>query len=372
MADYIIYDATVSVLAPLHIGNGRELLHQYDYVIRSKRTWRIDEQALLDAVATDDPHLGAQLMRSRPAELLRDNDFREDGHAFRYVLNGTPRSAAEGAVLREQIKDPFDRLYLPGSSLKGALRTAVAWHALEATETRLDARSIGRRKQWAAQEVERRLLGGTPNQDLLRALHVADSAPVDADRLLIANVRVHHRSGKLASPIELEAVRGDTVFRTTIKLDQALFSQWARRYDFQLAGQEWLQTLPAIAQARAAERIRRERDWFAAIGNAQRVHGFYAQLAGVQLDPTRFFIQLGWGTGWDDKTFGSRLQQNAPLMERLIDDFRLARGRRQSGDPFPRSRRLVVSFRKTRDGRIDEVPVAPLGWCLVELKARDS
>src|SRR5690606_40558751 len=36
-------------------------------------------------------------------------------------------SDLRGAEIQEQIKDPWDRPYIPGSSLKGALRTAIAF-----------------------------------------------------------------------------------------------------------------------------------------------------------------------------------------------------------------------------------------------------
>ena len=311
------------------------------------------------------------LAQSKPANLIRREEYADDSPLFRYVLQGTPRSRAEGARLQEQLKDAFDRPYLPGTSLKGALRTAVAWHAWDAQGIKVDARDLNRRRQWAAQRVERKLLGRNPNHDLLRALHVSDSEPVEPQSLLIVNVRVHHRSGKMASPIELEAFRGDTQFRATLKLDDALFSEWAQRRRLRLQGREWLAELPAVAQAHAADRVQREMAWFGEIENGRRVANFYRQLAGLQLGRTRFLLQIGWGTGWDDKTFGSRLQENERLMEHVIDRYRLARGRRNPGDPFPRSRRLAVAFTRDRQGRTDETPVAPLGWCLVEMKERD-
>ncbi|MBN2006221.1 MAG: type III-A CRISPR-associated RAMP protein Csm5, partial [Anaerolineae bacterium] len=124
MADYISYKATVTVLSPLHIGSGRDLLNDYDYAIHNKQTWRINENAWLDAQDTDDPALMAQLEQIPPAQLLAPQDFQPDSPFFRYVIRGTPRAKGEGAQVREQIKDVYDRPYVPGTSLKGALRTA--------------------------------------------------------------------------------------------------------------------------------------------------------------------------------------------------------------------------------------------------------
>lgn len=86
--------------------------------------------------------------------------------------------------------------------------------------------------------------------------------------------------------------------------------------------------------------------------------------------PRRFLISLGWGTGWTNKTFGPHLQSDADFMERILRDHRLARGRRQRGDPFPKSRRVVVQISRDRQGRPVETPAAPMGWCLVEMKER--
>ncbi|MGQ9716760.1 MAG: type III-A CRISPR-associated RAMP protein Csm5, partial [Anaerolineae bacterium] len=228
MADYILYSAKVTLLTPLHIGSGRDLLLSYDFAVHNDRTWRLNEDAILDAQNVDDPRMLERLMRIPPAQLLKREDFREGSPFFRYTLRGAPRSTAEGAQLKELWKDPYDRPYLPGTSLKGALRTALAWRAWEALGLRPERQMLEPKPRFAARNYERRIFGDDPNHDLLRALHVGDSEPVGADRLIVINARVLHRSGQMASPIALEAVAPDTVFRLTVKLDTALFSEWAR------------------------------------------------------------------------------------------------------------------------------------------------
>ena len=222
MADYTIYDLTVSVLTPLHIGTGRELLNQYDYAIHNGRTWRLNEGALLDAQDVEDaepwPPQLAQSLRRRSL-LEAPHDYRPDNGLFRYVLRGTPRSNAQGAQLREQIKDAFDRPYLPGSSFKGALRTALAWNVWQQRDMRPEISKIDRRRQWAAQTYEKEIFGRDPNNDSLRALQVSDSAPVDSERLLILNARVMNRRGSLDAPIEMEAIAPDTQLSLTLKVD---------------------------------------------------------------------------------------------------------------------------------------------------------
>ncbi len=40
--------------------------------------------------------------------------------------------------------------------------------------------------------------------------------------------------------------------------------------------------------------------------------------------------------------FGERLQADPNFMERILRDYRLACGKRRPGDPFPKSRRVVM------------------------------
>lgn len=372
MNTYKLYDVKVTLLTPLHIGSGRELLHEYDYAIEKGSTWRINEDALLDAQDVDDPGIAAQLARTPPARLLDPGDFRRDTPFFRYVIRGTPRSTGEGAQLVEQLKDSQDQPYLPGTSLKGALRTALAWVAWGEREMQPQRSQLGRNPRFAAQRIERELFGRDPNHDLLRALHVTDSAPVDSDRLMVINARVLHRNARAAAPIELEALRPDTVLRLSLKIDEALFSNWAQRRGLHMRGADWLRRLPAVVRAHTEQRLGEEASWFSGVGDAEKVAGFYRQLQQVGLPDRAFLIQLGWGTGWNDKTLGSRLREDPDFMEGILRSRReggygIARGNRRPGDPFPRSRRVVMEVRRTRDGRVYERPASPMGWMLVEL-----
>ncbi len=364
--DYIMYNLQVTTITPLHIGNGRELLRDYDYAVHNNQTWRINEAALLDAQDVDDPALADQLARTPPAQLLKPGDFRPDSPFFRYVIKGAPRSGQEGAQLREQLKDPFDRPYIPGSSLKGALRTAIAWHAWEALGLRPDVRKLKENRKWAAQDYEREIFGRDPNHDLLRALQVSDSQPVGPDCLMILNARVLNRNGKAASPIALEAIQTRRTFAMTMKLDLALFSDWARERGLNLRVEEWLKMLPQVVQQHAQDRMQREAAWFS---QARPAFSFYKDWSHETLEESKFLLQIGWGTGWEGKTFGSRLQADKPFMEEIIRKYRLpARGKRQPGDPFPKSRRVMVHVLSTPQGKTEERPASPLGWVLVEMK----
>ena len=378
--NYKIYDLTVSTVTPLHIGTGTDLLHEYDYAIHGGKTWRLNEAELLDAVYTDDPKLADQLARTAPAELLEKKDFREDSKFFRYVIQGTPRSSRKGAQLQEEIKTVDDHPYLPGSSLKGALRTAIAWYAWDKKNLKAEVSNLRRYAKFAAQNYEKDIFGKNPNYDFMRALHIADSAEVEKDRLMVLNIRALNQSGELQAPIEAEAIRPDTIFKMSLKIDTALYSDWAKQKRFHLGGRNFLEALPQVLHAHSRQQIESELAWYKKNESATRLASFYTQLENLTKKPssTQFLLQLGAGTGWSDKTFGSHLKKSDRFMNTILKSRRdggygVARKRPpRNVQEFPLSRRVAVAFRRRDDGMMMENPAYPLGWVLVEMKEREN
>lgn len=371
---YRMYRMLVRTLTPLHIGNGRELLNQYDYAIHGGCTWRINEDTLLDAQLSDDPRLADRLAETPPAQLLQARDFERQSPFFRYIIKGVPRSTAQGAVLREQLKDAYDRPYLPGTTIKGAIRTALAWTAWGLLKLRPERARLGNDRRFAAQWYEQELFsehsGKAPNKDTLRALHVSDSEPVSPERLILVNARVLNRAGALGAPIELEAIRPETELWLTVKVDRKLFSEWAKRHGLHLRYGDLLDQLPRVLRAYGEHRLAQELKILQGVPNAQCLVQLYKEWQQEPLADNEFLLQLGWGTGWETKTFGSHLQSDTNFMEALLRDprYKMTRGRRQNNEPFPKSRRVLVKVERSPNGQVREIPVVPLGWVLVEME----
>src|SRR5512138_2042325 len=106
MPEYKLYNLKITTITPLHIGTGRALLHEYDYAVHDRKTWVINQSALLEAQKDiEDPKVAHRLATVPPAQLLADEDFVEGSRLFRYVLKGRPRSEGEGIEVQEQFKD---------------------------------------------------------------------------------------------------------------------------------------------------------------------------------------------------------------------------------------------------------------------------
>lgn len=369
--DFKTYRLKITVLTPLHVGNGREMLKDYDYAIHGGRTWRINENTLLEAQDVEDPRVAEMLARVKPAQLLRPEDFTESSPYFRYILKGTPKSSAEGAVLREQIKDAFDHPYLPGTTVKGALRTALGWYLWEKKGLHPEVSRLSGSPKFAASGYERELFGKNPNNDLLRALQIRDSRPLDTAALMLVNVRVLTGGGKPGSPVEVEAIRPQTVIESELKLDTVLFSQWAKTRELYLPNSDALLDFVQIARQHSLEAIRREQIWARRLPNEQ-VANHYQTMLNYPLQANQFFLQVGWGGGWEQKTLGDRLKSNEPFMRTLLKSKKaggwdVGRGHiPQNVQDFPTSRRIAMAYRRNAQGEvIDEIPALPLGWLLV-------
>ncbi|MGB9521143.1 MAG: type III-A CRISPR-associated RAMP protein Csm5 [Anaerolineales bacterium] len=366
MTTYIL---NLKTLSPVHIGTTDEWRLGFNFALYNGQTWVFNEDAVLSAKENElkpDAHGHYPL----PGKLLTEGDFKKLG-LFRYVLRGQPPSEKADARMKPFMKDPYDRPYIPGSSVKGALRTALAWSGWNELQLpALKRDDIGRSKSWAGKALEAKIFGRDPNHDLLRALQVSDlHGPQKAGEGLVAIKAQVLTLSAAQAPIGLEALVSDVNFRGSLTIDDTLFKPIAEKLGFRNR-KHWLDELFPRAQKHSQARIERLATWFEKVKppapGAERIASFYRQLLGINLASNQALLQIGWGTGWDGKTFWTHIQKDTQLFERLVSDFRMYKAgkysKRKPGDPFPTSRRVVIS------GKKDEAkPIAPFGWVLVEL-----
>ncbi|MER2600175.1 MAG: type III-A CRISPR-associated RAMP protein Csm5 [Caldilineales bacterium] len=359
----------IEVLSPLHIGTGKVLQRGYDYTLNKNRTWRINEEALFQEVysrTSSNQKALNKLLQASPAEdLIEPDDYTQHPEFFRYHMPGQPRAEGKGAEMRECLKTSYDQPYIPGSSLKGALRTVLARSIVQKEAIDLNKIPLKDNRSWAGQTVEQKIFGNDPNHDLLRALQVGDSSGATKDTLLLANVQVvagtHYQS-----PIEVEAIRPGTHVTAQLVLDEYLLDQaraeqlgWSQRRDY-------LRKLAMHSRNWAGARIKTELNYLGDRKDLNRLADFYRLLERLrsQLKGSEdFLLQISWGGGWNAKTLGDQLSANPDQLEKIIDRYRLSKSReRRPGDTFPRSRRIYFD----RTG-----PAMPMGWVLVRTQTND-
>lgn len=417
--DRIRGEFAITPVSPLHIGSG-EVFTALDYCIQKQRFVLKDVRRffeanrdsvdfVLDAIENgldigDEftryslPYHGAA--RPAPADAAKGpRSHRETGQGafnnpFAAALGGASSAAASvkqktapppkrdpgftvGDV-REFIKDPFGRPFLPASSLKGSLRTAIACALIESATLPVRASDMGLAKRnpdggWgkperAFERFGKRLFGEKVIEDLLKALIIEDSRPLDIAQgfamcqVLIMNVMRDGFREKSGVPIHVEALMpGAAPVSMPFHIDRfRLDRDTGLARALSGAGVALLRDPDRLEQAlrRHGQALAKgEADFYGKHKQGPQSTYFLR----ISQDPG-IHLPLGFGTGWTAKTVG-RVTDPAEIAE-VRNMFGQSRGRPNKNMGTPG----IETFPKTRKWAHGPTGKLPMGWCKVEIR----
>jgi CRISPR-associated protein Csm5 len=339
------------VESPLHVGTGDVLRAPWlEYARRGDCFARLDIASFLgnqryssrakEAYFSLSKEQVSKLLDGLPGGRRRPNEPPSpDSLPNRYLMGGGPGCGIGGEV-REAIKLSGDLPYLPGSSIKGALRTATAWKLFTQVDTgereyRLRDAGDERREKFKAQSLENAIFRsgsgrgqGDAKEDALKALIIRDSAPLtDSLELRRYTLGIKHGSRlDTRGEFSLEALKTGTVIEVEI-----------------LCRTDFLRAEPGYKPSESAARLLRDpRSLGAALTEHSaalcKVEEEFYQAAG-HASAARFFrgrsdlLAIGFGTGWNTKTLGQLIG---------AEGIRDAGIRFYKGSPPPISRELCL------------------------------
>ncbi|NJL90573.1 MAG: type III-A CRISPR-associated RAMP protein Csm5 [Coleofasciculaceae cyanobacterium SM2_1_6] len=292
--------------------------------------------------------------------------------------------------LRPMIRDGFDRLYIPGSSIKGAIRTAIAYNLLSKDQTKIStiestlARKLGSiDKKKIANDLfmanlfsnfaliyqGQEVLGETSpqNTDVMRVVKISDSSPMilngDYNQSIISEVVISSYftqdevnlakvKNSPSNYVEMvHNVKAEFIF-TLDKNDTEGMLSWFQHKD-NIQFPQSIGAIIDICKKFAQAQWKHERDYWNSIGNSQNrnldnIREFYSN------ETCPYDLRLGWATGMMGTTvdllFSTGLRKN----------IRNTCCARPAGDYVaPKSRRIAID----EDGKIKY----PLGWIKLEV-----
>lgn len=366
---------TLEVLTPVHMGSGVQW-SPFDYVYDERtqllRVIDLDKLLVQPRVNPDDLARHYERRGFQIRQYLRDRSITPES-VERYHLP-CPRDPGNSPV-RAFVKTAWGKPYLPASSLKGLLRTAVLWHILQEDSTAFEAslryleralrrdRSLPRsayERQGTGLNIERlaEALGPNPNQDLMRAVRIEDSAELPLEALEVVEVGTYlvsttgrlERDGRLTN--WAESLRPQTRISITVQWDEFLFSEMARELGFQPKRSLVSANLTETINTFTGALLESEVAFYQHHGLrevADRLQDFQSGKG--------ILLCLGWGGGWSAKTVTRAFVDRIDLLA-LRQFYRLGQSRSRHGYDriFPKSRRLCGTG----------FPM-PLGWvCLRE------
>lgn len=378
----------ITCLTPLLVGDGHRL-SPIDYMVWKDQVNVLDQRRIFRLLAKG-PRLEGYLTQLKRADKL---DFASWGgfaqnFADRRVPFEHPSStaywekASGDSLFIPTFLSSLEGIYLPGSAIKGALRTGMLFSrwtngAAPQFERLMQGDRLPRRPGEPAEE---QALGAGPFS-FMRAISVADSNPTPVGALKLYLLRVSTLQARGQGRYELgwkQAPRG-TVPGSHPGESTPLFAEMAApgttfeglwRENALLAQPEiaralrWREPVDgarilAAANSYAGRLLAIQKQYAAWAGLAllqRSIEALEARLAELTASGRACLISLGWGggllakTGWletDNEAYRRALQQ-VPLYSRAL----------ATGLPFPKTRRVVF---------LGNQPAALPGWAQLEI-----
>lgn len=165
----------LETLTAVHVGSGNFLQNRTEFFQSGNALYVTDERKVLDIIGTN--HVQEWIQSISHRNSIVDVVHRFAPHAapdtFSKRRIGRLSIVSNTDTLKECIHDGRGLAYIPGSSLKGAIRTAVL--ATLAEKAKIDESQIVQGRKVSASSVEKQLFGPDPNRDVFRFLQVGDA-----------------------------------------------------------------------------------------------------------------------------------------------------------------------------------------------------
>jgi CRISPR type III-A-associated RAMP protein Csm5 len=316
------YRFQLTPLTPLHVGTG-ESLEPFEYVVAGDTLYRFTLDNFLLALPRQEQARFVEVVeRSVPATRRFVSEHVDVAvRVARFTANVSPAACAlydgrmEGGVAHPEVLACIrtgERPYIPGSSLKGALRTALLYHAMEKDNPADDARRL-----------EQTVFGfRTVQEDPFRAFKVGDGDLLES-RTRVHAVAVHtrkagHWSEDVAVLVEtVPGMLSDNVEAASahaVTFDADFYRYHEHAFPFSPGA-----VLAACRDFYGAH-LTAEREFTRALPQTAAAYDALAARA-VSLPAHACLVRLAWGSGRDATTVAYALQDaRSPTSRRLTAD----------------------------------------------------
>ena len=338
----------IKTLTPVHVSSGNKLTRM-DFIVRDGKVILLDTPELFRALkekGCDVMKLVDELSHRSLDDLAKD--FGLDVVDFR--LYEVKLTGSIGNEISEQIKTRR-KSYIPGSSIKGAIRTAILWYimkndksllnfAIKCLEELTRGRITHKTLKMADDKLEKRVFGKDPRKDFMRALKVTDSTPFD--KLRVYEVKI---LGSSVKGVCVECIDENDIAKIDIEIDERVLIDAEIASKFKEYGIDDMGNIVEITRDFSLTLIEKELSY----NYSDKTKSILKSIKSSK----GILLRVGWGTGWYSKTIGLLLETH-PKFESLRKKLGLGRSPRTKRfyDVFPKTRRV------TADGK-------PLGWVCI-------
>ena len=365
----------LEAVSPVHIGSG-EKASDADYIFHDGKLFIINVEKFIEAIIPQQYDLFSNV-------LLQTGSIQQCFQA----LNVAPPEYGKYAKysiecptkpmeLHVFIKNANSTPYIPGSSIKGALRTAICYNLLinnpeklQLLKKRIYSVIFRRNAEKLMRDMVESFLGGekgrrSPHYDSMRFIRISDTSGIPIEKLTIQGLHLIETSGptshrKTGRATYVEAIKPGTAACGKITVDKTIAMGEYGKYAVKFPALNNIINLNAVASYAnkfASDLIDYE-EKFAATYGLSGLKQFYVHLRRdvlQKLSDGELLLRVGWGSGYLATTIGLLLQRDSALFRDLRKRFNLGV---QRIPVFPISRKVILA---------DEQMI-PLGWVKITI-----
>ncbi|SDC25876.1 MULTISPECIES: type III-A CRISPR-associated RAMP protein Csm5 [unclassified Candidatus Frackibacter] len=349
-------ELTLQTITPVHIGSGESLSPYSDYIYQSGEVYYIDHQKLEEYLfnledATDLINQFVTIIKKQASGNSSDRYKLED-----FFVNNSMRlrdfvskkvTVSGGQIKGEEIQRTIstgNRPYIPGSTLKGAIRTALLYTHLK--DDGYNFKRMNRNRSYIGED-----LFDKSGNDIMNFLHLSDSEPLLNEEVeVVKTYRLDIKEGKDNIPITKEVIQSG--LETNIHLQskaQKGYHQLTNKFKYLYQNNE-NEILVRINKFYIDLLEKEIKELKASNGSFGMVISLYTELINEaqELMETKegAILRLGAGKTFFENSIANLFSENE--LNRVRKDANLG-----NHDPFPKTRTVV-----SNDGKVKEV----LGW----------
>lgn len=221
----------ISTLSPVHIGNGNSLQANSEFVTSGNYIYVIDPHKVLDIIGDKELDEWVRLIENEGNIKDFISKFEGGANPENYAIRKIKRycTLKDKKDFKECIHDGRGVPYIPGSSIKGAIRSAVL--ATEAAKRKgLEGKIRDYKGKITASVIEKEFFGDDPQKDIFRFLRVGDAYFKEGCEcaMCLVNLNIRNSEKDLLDRSKsqiVEAISGGSESTLRIDFDSNRFSQ---------------------------------------------------------------------------------------------------------------------------------------------------
>ena len=336
------YQCELTTVSPVHTGSGDKYLKNFDFLHEHGMIKVFDRNKLFSIVEKGGEKLINSYTVAIEDELIPDW-FKENKINVNEILVHSFQADRTPKDISIQLRDGTGHPMIAGSSLKGAIRTAILAKLFQESDN--DIKNIIKNSK-NDKSINQSLLGKDAKLNLMRSLTVGDfhfeQGNLELQQIWITRLTSPYNfAGKF--PVTIEQLKSSSMTKGLISFDDYLGTEGKASGYFNFPvklDKDWV--IQAILN-KTRKTIDSELEFLTGKrGNSiNELRKFYNDLSkevdGLKDDEV--ILQLGWGSGWRGMT--GQLLEPEDLTRNLRKRLKLAPDDKYLGFPFPKSRKTV-------------------------------